>query len=69
MASTLLVAKLLGRVGRLQEPSRPYRLIELYYSVEGPRSRVCGGTWETAEEAEQFGHGLLDGQAAVEGEA
>jgi hypothetical protein len=31
---------------------RPFRLIEVYMTCDGPRTRVCSGTWKTREEAE-----------------
>lgn len=33
--------------------NRPYRLVETYISTDGPRTRVCSGSWETQEEVEK----------------
>jgi hypothetical protein len=37
---------------QVEPPSfRPWRLLEIYTSSDGPRTRVCAGTWATEEEA------------------
>ena len=34
------------------ETSTPYRIMETYWSSDGPRSRIASGAFETQEQAE-----------------
>lgn len=37
---------------QIDPPStRPFRIIEVFTSCEGPRTRVAGGTWKSLEDA------------------
>lgn len=31
---------------------RPFRIVETNLTIDGPRSRICDGSWATQEEAE-----------------
>lgn len=45
---TLQIVELVG----YPKPTRPFRLIETFWTVDGPRSRVCDGSWSTFDEAQ-----------------
>lgn len=49
--------------------SKPYRLIETYPTSEGMRSRICSGTFETEEAANERRVQLEAAAAASEGGA
>lgn len=48
-------------------PGNRFRLIEVYSSVDGPRTRVTHNSFPTAEDARQFIMGIKDGEALTEG--
>lgn len=37
----------------IPQTSKPFRLIELLYTTDGNRSRICSGHWATLKEAEE----------------
>lgn len=41
---------------------RPFRIMETYMTLDGYRTRICDGNWETMEEATKFMGEMLDKQ-------
>ncbi len=50
------IAKLITQTtfkGFETEPSRPYKILETYMTIDGPRTRCCDGLWHTEREARE----------------